>query len=163
MCRAGCFAYFEVPCQERQGQAGDGNISPELFDASLFQSQSLLRMKARMLAETYQRVTQMAFYMMARFKVVEDRLKPARSETDKGCTWTPLPGSAECDLELDETSIDAMSSAMMRNLIPALAKMGMVPPKFALETLGVPHAEEMAAEATRQMELAALAKLKRPR
>ena len=148
---------------ERQGQAGDGNISPELFDASLFQSQSLLRMKARLLAETYQRVTQMAFYMMARFKVVEDRLKPARSDTDKGCTWTPLPGSAECDLELDETSIDAMSSAIMRKLVPALAKMNMIPAKFALETLGVPHAEEMAAEATRQLELAALAKLKRPR
>lgn len=147
---------------ERQGQAGDGNISTDLFDASVFQSQSLLRMKARFLAETYQRVTLMVFHMMARFKLDYDQLRPPRGK-DNECVWAPIPTSAECELELDETSVDALSNAMLKKLVPALAKMNMVSPKFALETLGIPHAEEMAAEATRQMELAALAKLKRPR
>jgi hypothetical protein len=146
---------------ERQGQAGDGNISTDLFDATVFQSQSILRMKARFLAETYQRVTLMLFHLMARFKLEEDRLRPQRG--DKTCIWSPIPTNAECELELDETSVDAMSSAMLKKLMPALGKMGMVSPKFVLETLGVPHADEMAAEATRQLELAALAKLKRPR
>lgn len=148
---------------ERQGQAGQGNISPELFDASIFQSQSLLRMKARMLSETYQRVCLMAFHMMARFKLVEDRFKPPRKQGEQACVWSPIPGSAECDLEMDEDSVDAMSNTMMKRLVPTLAKMNLVTPQFALETLGVPHADEMAAEATRQAELAALAKLKRPR
>lgn len=148
---------------ERQGQAGDGNISPELFDASLFQSQSILRMKARMLAETYQRVTQMAFYMMARFKVSDDRMRAPRKENDKGVIWTPIPGTDEASLELDETSINSLSSSMMKKLVIGLAKTGAVPNKFLLETLDVPNAEEMASQAEQQMALAALSKLKKPR
>jgi len=148
---------------ERQGQAGDGNISPELFDASLFQSQSILRMKARMLAETYQRVTQMAFYMMARFKIEKDQLKAPRKEDDKGVVWTPIPGTTEAQIEMDETSVDALSGAMLKKLVPALAKMGMLPAKYVLETMGIPNAEEIANAAEQQNALAALAKLKRPR
>jgi hypothetical protein len=150
---------------ERQGQAGGGNISPELFDAALFQSQSLLRMKARMLSETYSRLATMAFYLMVRFKTIKDEMRPARGEEKEKqvCTWTPVPEGAECDIELDETSIDALSGAQMKNLVVALGKQGMVPNQFVLETLNVPHAKEMAEAATRQQELAALAKLKRPR
>ncbi len=120
-------------------------------------------MKARLLAETYQRVTQLAFYMMARFKITEDRIKAPRKDNDKGVVWTPLPGTAECELEMDDTSIDALSSQMMKKLVVGLAKTGMVPPKFTLETLGVPNAAEMAAEAEQAMALAALSKLRKPR
>jgi hypothetical protein len=120
-------------------------------------------MKARMLAETYQRVSQMLFYMMARFKITEDQLKAPRKENDKGVVWTPLPGTAECQLEMDETSVDALSGAMLRKMVPTLAKMGMASPKFTLQTLGVPHAEEQAAEAEQAQALSALSRLKKPR
>ena len=148
---------------ERQGQAGDGNISPELFDASLFQSQSILRMKARLLSETYSRVAQMAFYMMARFKVTEDKMKSPRKDNDKGVVWSPLPGTAEAEIELDETSIDSLSNASLKKIVPALAKLGMVSPKFTLQTLGIPNAEEMATEAESAQALSALARLRKPR
>jgi hypothetical protein len=148
---------------QRQGEMGQGNISPELFDASVFQSQSMLRMKARLLAESYQRLTQMVFYMMARYKRMPDRIRPERGEKQPAAVWEPIPLDAELDMELDETSVDAMSAQMMRQLVVALGKTGAVPNKFVLETLGVPNAEQMADEATRQQELAALAKLKRPR
>jgi hypothetical protein len=148
---------------ERQGEAGKGNISPELFDAAIFQSQSLLRMKARLLSETYQRLAMMTFYMMVRFKKIQDVVRPQRSEKQMVAVWNPLPEDAEVEMELDETSIDTMSSAMMKQLAVALGKIGAVPNKFVLETLGVPNAEQMAEEATRQQELAALAKLRRPR
>jgi hypothetical protein len=148
---------------ERQGQASSGNISPELFDAAVFQSQSLLRMKARLLAESYQRLTQMAFYMMVRFKRLQDILRPPRGEKIPAAVWKPLPEDAELEMELDETSIDTMSAAMMKNLVVALGKSGQVPNRFVLETLGVPNADQIADEATRAQELAAIAKLKRPR
>jgi hypothetical protein len=148
---------------ERQGQSGGGNISPELFDASVFQSQSILRMKAKMLAETYQRLTSIFFYMMARMKINEDRLQPSRGKSQQATIWTPLPPDADLDIELDETSVDAMSATMMKTLALQLAKTGMLPQKFVLETLGVPHAAEIADEAQKQMELAALSKLKKPR
>lgn len=148
---------------ERQGQATQGNISPELFDAAVFQAQSILRMKGRLLSETYQRLTCMALYMMVRFKTIEDRLQPPRSKEKTPAMWSPVPDGAEVDMELDETSVDALSSQMMKNLVLALSKTGMIPNQFLLETLGVPNAEEMAAAATRQQELAALSRLKRPR
>lgn len=148
---------------ERQGQAGAGNISPELFDAAVFQSQSILRMKARLLAESYQRLTSMVFYMMARMKLSEDVMKASRGGKNKPCVWSPIPPSAECDLELDETSLNAVSSTMMKSLVMSLSKSGMLPARFIFETLGLPNAEQLAEEGTRQMELASLAKLRRPR
>lgn len=148
---------------ERQGQAGQGNISPDLYDAALFQSQSLLRMKARMLSETYHRLAALTFHMMVKFKTLPDRMRPPRGDDKEAITWSPIPDGAEVDMELDETSIDALSAQMMKNLVLALAKTGMVPNQFVLETLGIPNAEEMAGAATRQQELAALSKLKRPR
>jgi hypothetical protein len=149
--------------QERQGQPGAGNISPELFDAALFQSQSLLRMKARMLAETYQRLTQMTFHMMVRFKRLMDNVRPPRGEKQPGAIWKPLPPDVEADLELDEASLDTISASMMKNLVVALGRAGQVPNRFVLETLGIPNAQQIADEAMRSQELAALAKLKRPR
>ena len=148
---------------ERQGQAGSGNISPELFDAAVFQSQSILRMKARLLAESYQRLTSMVFYMMARMKLSEDTMRPSRGKSQKPCIWSPIPGSAECELELDEVSLRAVSSTMMKTLVMSLAKTGMLPAKFIFEALDIPNAEELAEEGTRTAELAALAKLKKPR
>lgn len=148
---------------ERQGQAGGGNISPELFDAAVFQSQSMLRMKARLLAESYQRLTSMFFYMMARMKLTEDTMKSARSKNEKPCVWSPIPGSAECDLEVDDVQLKALSSNMMKSLVMSLAKTGIIPTKFLFETLELPNAAELADESTKQMELAAVSKLRKPR
>lgn len=148
---------------ERQGQSGGGNISPELFDASVFQGQALLRLKGRMLAETYTRVSMMVFYMMCKFKTVPDQLRGPRGKEEKAAIWTPLREDDQVSIELDETSLDTMSNAMMKNLVVALGKQGSIPNEFMLTTLGVPHAKEMAAAATRQQELAALARIRRPR
>ena len=147
---------------ERQGQSGGGNISPELFDAAVFQGKAFERMKARLLAEQYQRLARMVFYTMARFKRVEDLLKPSRKD-QKSCSWMPIPDGAECDIELDEVSLQAVSSSMMKNLVMALSKTGALPPKFIFETMGIPNADQLAKDAEQAQALAALSKLKKPR
>jgi hypothetical protein len=90
-------------------------------------------------------------------------IRPARGEKQPGAIWRPLPPGAEVDLELDETSIDTLSATMLKNIVVMLGRTGQVPNKFVLETLGIPNAQQIADEATRAQELAALAKLKRPR
>jgi hypothetical protein len=155
-------ARYSGTTAERQGQSGGGNISPELFDAAVFQGQTFVRMKARLLAEQYQRLARMVFYTMARFKRTDDMMQPARG-TQKMSTWTPIPEGAECDLELDSVSLQAVSSSMMKNLVMALSKTGALPPKFIFETMGIPNAEQLAEDATKAQELAALSKLKKPR
>jgi hypothetical protein len=147
---------------ERQGQSGGGNVSPELFDAAVFQGQTLVRMKARMLAETYERISQLVFRMMVRFKTSEDLFNPAQGKS-AAAEWKPISDDEECDLQLDAASIRPMSSAMMKSLVLALAKTGMLPPKFIFETLGLPNAEELAEEGEKAASLAALAKLRKPR
>ena len=147
---------------ERQGQAAAGNVSTDLFDASVFQSEALLRMKAKLLSETYQRLCTLLLHMMVRFKTIPDTIRPPRGSQEPS-VWLPVPDSAEVELEMDESSVDAISSNMLKKLVIPLAKLGLVPTKFALEQVGIPHADEMAAAAERQMALAALAKLRRPR
>jgi hypothetical protein len=147
---------------ERQGQAGGGNVSPELFDAAVFQGQKFVRMKARLLAESYQRLARMTFFTMARFKKQDDVMIPARKNR-KPCSWTPIPDGSECEIEMDEASIQAVSSAMMKNLVLSLSKTGALPPKFIFETLGLPNADELAADSQKAQELAALSKLRKPR
>lgn len=155
-------ARYSGTTPERQGQAGGGNISPELFDAAVFQGQTFVRMKARLLAESYQRLARMIFYTMARFKRSEDLLMPER-KNQKPCSWLPLPDSAECDLELDSVALQAVSSSMLRNISMALAKTGVLPTKFLLETMGIPNADQIAQEGQEQMQLAAVSRLRKPR
>jgi hypothetical protein len=150
--------------QERQGQAGQGNISPDLFDAAVFQSQTLSRMKARFLSETISRVAQLTFYMMARFKTDTDQYKPSFSKDRPACEWAPLPHDAVCELQLDDASVQALSNAAMQKIAITLAKtpaaLGL---KDLYQTLNLPNAEELADAATKQMELAAVARTKKPR
>ena len=155
-------ARYSGSTAERQGQAGGGNVSPELFDAAVFQGQTFVRMKARLLAESYQRLARMVFYTMARFKRDEDTLMPQRGK-QKSCSWLPVPEGSECDLELDAVSLQAVSSTMLKNLTMALSKTGTLPLKFVFDTLGLPNSEELASDAQRQMELSALSKLRKPR
>lgn len=84
-------------------------------------------------------------------------------KNQKPCSWLPLPDSAECDLELDPVTLQAVSSTMMKNIVMALSKTGALPPKFIFETLGLPQAEQLAEDAQRAQELAAVAKLRKPR
>ena len=155
-------ARYSGTTPERQGNAGGGNISPELFDAAVFQGQTFVRMKARLLAEQYQRLARMVFYTMAKFKRTEDMLMPERGK-QKSCSWTPIPDGAECDLELDSVSLQAVSSQMMKSLVMALSKTGALPPKFIFETLGLPQADQLAEDAQHAQELSALSKLRKPR
>ena len=155
-------ARYSGTTPERQGQAGSGNISPELFDAAVFQGQTFVRMKARMLAESYQRLARMVFFTMAKFKRIEDMMIPERGK-QQSTLWTPMPDGAEYDIELDQVSLQAISSSMMKNLVMALSKTGALPPKFVFETMGLPNAEQLAEESQHAQELAALSKLRRPR
>jgi hypothetical protein len=155
-------ARYSGTTPERQGQAGGGNVSPELFDAAVFQGQTFVRMKARLLAEQYQRLARMVFYTMARFKRQEDTLRPARGKQSSS-KWLPIPDGAEADIEMDEADLRAVSSSMMKNLVMALSKTGALPPKFIFETMGLPNAEELAQQSQQAQELAAISKLRKPR
>jgi hypothetical protein len=54
--------------QSRQGNPGAGNISADLFESSVSQSQSITRLKSRLFAYSVQRVAELAFATMCVFQ-----------------------------------------------------------------------------------------------
>jgi hypothetical protein len=151
--------------QSRQGQPGQGNTSAELYDASIYQSQPQTRMRARLLSESLQRLAQIVFYVSSRYQSMPHRMPDVeRGETIQR-EWEPISPDAmhDYDAQLDEGSLQVLSATALRSVVAALAKSGAIPTKMLLETYGVPDAATISEEATREAELRALGKLKRPR
>lgn len=147
--------------QARQGEPGAGNISADLFDAALWQSKPMTRLRGRLLAESLQRLASIVFYVMGRYQVMGQKL-PAIQQGDLTYhNWSPADSMDEYDAYLDEGSLNVLSSTMLKSVISGLAKTGMIPDETLLTTLGVPNAEEIAEKALQQKELMAIAKIKK--
>lgn len=151
--------------EARQGQSGGGNVSPDLFDATLWQSHYQTRLRGRLLSESLQRLAQIVFYTDARYKNVADRV-PAMERGEMSQTnWEPIDSQSldRYDAHLDPGSMRVISAGALRSVVSALAKAKMVPTKYVLETLDLPGASELAEENMRELELSAIGKIKKPR
>lgn len=148
----------------RQGMPQAGNIAQSLFDASVFQAQVLTRMRAKLLAPAMQKVAERVFYAMC-IAYRSGATFPGFGESGLEMTeWSPTAtGLNEYEVFLDPSSIRPLSSSALRSLILALLEKGQLPLKYALEQLDFPHADEVAEEQRQQLELAAIAKTRRPR
>jgi len=151
--------------EARQGQSGGGNVSPDLFDATLWQSHYQTRLRGRLLSESLQRLAQIVFYVDARYKNVADRVPAMERGELKQTDWEPIDTESmdKYDAHLDPGSLRVISAGALRSVVSALAKAKMVPTKYVLETLDLPGASELAEENMRELELGAMGKLKRPR
>jgi len=147
----------------RQGQGQAGNVSAELFDATLWQSQPMTRLRGRMLAEELQRLASIIFYVDARYKNLPDRLMRTERGEPVFSRWNPIENIDDYEAQLDEGSLQVLSAATLRSIVSAMGKANLLPTRFLYETLGLPNAEELSEERTRELELAAMGKLKRPR
>lgn len=149
----------------RQGEGSKGNVSPELYDASIWQSQYQTRLRTRLLSEPIQRLAQMVFYIDAHYKQVADKVAvPERGDLNF-VDWEPIsPGDMPgYDAYLDEGSLRTMSASAMRSVVAALGKAQMLPNEYVLDALDIPNAKELAETKMRELELAAMGKVKRPR
>jgi hypothetical protein len=150
--------------ESRQGSTGAGNISPELFDAALWQAKPMTRMRGRLLAESLLRLSQMIFYTQCRYQQVSQQLPAAiRADRIEMAEWAPAGSLDDYDMYLDEGSMKIMSETMLRSTMSGLAKANLLPTKAVLESAGIPEADELAEDKMRELELAAMGRLKRPR
>lgn len=150
--------------EARSGSPGAGNISPELFDAALWQSKPMTRMRGRLLAESLLRLASQIFYIQCRYQQVSQSLPSAiRSDKLDMAEWEPAGSLDDYDMYLDEGSMKIMSDTMLRSTMSGLAKAQLLPTRAVLEAAGVPEADELAEQKTQEMELAALGRIKRPR
>lgn len=148
----------------RAGQSGAGNISQDLFDATVFQSQVLTRMRAKLMAPSIQQLAETVFYCMMRYYRQEQAF-PGFGKEISMVPWQPAPDDWADAYEayLDPGSIKPLSASYLRSLVSTLMDKGKVPLEFALDVLEVPGGAEIAERQREELELGAMNKLKRPR
>lgn len=152
----------------REGQAAHGNTSAGLFDATLYQSQFLTRLRSMLLAESIQKFAELYFFTMCRYYRTSryfPAFKPAEGDESSVFSfsdWKPIDNAQEdYRLDLDPGSIRPISQASMRQLVTGLRAAGLLSVRDSLEALEIPGAEEKAGQVEAENQLAALAKIKR--
>ena len=146
----------------REGSPGAGNLSPELFEASIYQSQRLTRCRVRLLSRSvHQIATQMYNLMCANY--TEPRAFASNEGGFATYTWKPVygVGARNMHLYIDPDSLQPMSQAALRQLAPMLRQEGALDVQTLLEWLQVPDAAGIAGRQAREAGLAALMKVKR--
>lgn len=145
----------------RTGESGKGNISVDLFDASVYQSQPITRMRSKLMARSLLREAKLVVgYMLSRFAGGRNI---AQSSED-GPGWNVEGTDPNLwEINVDPDSVFPYSGSALRKSVPALRQMGLIDVKRALELLKIPHADEIAEEIQREEELGALAGIKRTR
>ena len=146
--------------QSRQGETQKGNIASDLFDASVFQSQAMTRMRAKLLAQSVQRVAEQVFYLMATYYPENTRF-PNFGDKFNLVEWGQGGAPDEWNVYLDPGSIRPVSSAALKRMVPALKQSGMLDTRTALEWMDVPGAQEIAENIEAEKALEALARIKR--
>jgi hypothetical protein len=150
--------------QARQGNPGNGNVSADLFDAALWQSQPLTRLRGRLLAESIQRLASIVFYVEGRYKSISDqRFIGIEKDEAAYAKWSPMNSMDKYDAYLDEGSLRVLSGAALKSVVATMAKANMLPTEYVLETFDVPNAKELAEQKMQELELASLSRLKKPR
>lgn len=143
--------------EARQGKPGAGNISPELQDAAVFQSEGLTQLRERLAADSFLRLSKLMFGTMARY--MDRQYLPLRGQTDmETVLWTPLERPDQYDVDVDEADIRAVSQTVINKLAPELRKVGALSVRDTLEGLNWPNAEEAAERYERELALQALGK-----
>lgn len=144
----------------RQGNPGAGNISTDLFDASVLQASGLLQLSGRLQYFSLSLLSTAMYRTMAKF--ISRRSIPYRAAD--GMTTAEWKGTLRPDthheIYLDAASVQPLSDAIVRKMAPELMKTGVLSTKRGLELLNFPGADQIADEQKEQLELQALAKVK---
>jgi hypothetical protein len=144
----------------RQGNPGAGNISTDLFDASVLQASGLLQVSGRLQYFSLSLLATAMYRTMAKY--IPRRQIPFRSPSGMvSAEWKGiLRPDSHHDLYLDEDSVQPLSDAVIRKMAPELMKTGVLNTQRGLEILKFPGADEIAKEQKEQLELQALARVK---
>lgn len=147
----------------RLGEPTQGNVAKDLYGMSIYESQKLTRMRGRLMAESVQRVCELALFTMMKFYIVNRRFPVfADDAADKLLAdWNPLSidDAAKLDVAVDPASIRPVSQTAMKSLALPLAQAGALDTQELLEAVEWPAAAEVAKRAANQAALAAIASL----
>lgn len=122
----------------RGGSPSRGNVSPELTETEISQSQSTTRLRSRMLQRIAQRLAEMIFARMAWGYTTERVIPAVEGEKFSPAVWQPLARPDDYRVYVDPASFTVMSQTLLRRLGVALYKLKAIDREALLERLGWP-------------------------
>jgi len=145
----------------RQGKLPAGNVSSNLFDASLSRASGLTNIRARLMEPAIQLAAELVYSTMLRYQ--NPTMFPLPNEQSGAMDFIRWSGASpqafdDWELLVDPASIRAMSSAMARQYAMLLRNMGILPVKDTLVALGWPDAERIAADVQRDQQMQLLSR-----
>lgn len=141
--------------QSRQGDSGSGNVSPELFDASVMRSQSMTQLRGRLSSESIKRLCVGMAYTMIEY--LPDQVIPVKNSKGFDTLDWKNPKDKDQELYLDPGAFHTQSQAAVRRMAEQLMASGKLPLSEGLEIIGFPNAERIAREAEEKSAIAAIA------
>jgi hypothetical protein len=153
-------AKYQGFTEARSGKSGSGNISAPLFDATVFMSQTMTRLRAKFLAVTIQRVAEQVFGVMAKFYTARRSFPIFIGQEYKPVEWEPIDDydPTEYSIMVDAASVQPYSGTTMRMMIPMLKQFGLIDTETALELLQVPDRQKIMERLGKEQQAAAQAK-----
>jgi hypothetical protein len=145
----------------RQGKAGAGNTSGDLFNTSLSQASRLTQVRARLLQPSVKLALEMVYETMLQFQnPVMFPLPNEQSGAIEFVRWAGADPLEVDDWELlvDPASVKAMSSGIARQYALLLRNASLLTVKDTLVAIGWPDAERIAAEVKQDQDMQLLSK-----
>jgi len=146
--------------QSRQGDAGKGNISPELFDASVMRSQGMTQLRGRLASKSLSDLAEGLCYTMIEY--LPDQVIPVKdNEGFRTIDWKK-PDQQDQELFLDPGAFHTQSQAVVRRMTEQLIAQGKMPLTEGLEIMGYPNAQKIGKKMQEQAALAAVSAAAQP-
>lgn len=141
--------------QSRQGDPGQGNVSVDLFDASVLRSQGMTQLRGRLASQgIYELGCGMAYTMM---DLLPDQTLPVKEDNGQFSTvdWK-RPNENDHEMFLDVGAFHAQSQVIVRKIAADLLAKGLIDIGEGLSILGFPNAERIGKEAQEKLALQAI-------
>lgn len=143
----------------RGGTQSKGNVSPELTETEISQSQGNTRLRSKLLYHTIQRLAEMIFIRMAHGYTTERSIPAVEGENFKPVEWQPIQDPEKYAVFVDPASFQILSKSMLRRLGLALYRLKAIDRKSLLKALGWPEGEAIANQMNQAEQQAAMMKL----
>lgn len=143
--------------QARQGNPGDGNLSPELFDAAVLRGQGMTQLRGRLASASVLELAKSIAYAMIAF--MPDQKMPLKADAGKfEVVDYKRPDESLDDIEmmLDDGSFHVKSQAVVARIAEQLMQKGALPVGEGLDMLGYPDAAKIGEKSDQSRALAAI-------
>jgi len=143
----------------RAGIASGGNVSVDLTETEISQSQASTRLRSRLLYHQVQRLAEMIFSRMAHGYTTRRVIPATEGQEFSPVQWEPIDKPDEYAVYVDPASFVVMSRTMLKRVGTLLYKLRAIDRRSLLESIGWPDWEETAKRLDKAEQLAALARI----